>query len=155
MAFLCGCLFAQGIKESELPAGELAQFKDVRQAVYKSGDADFKAKSLIYKQALREAMVKADPSVFPILDKVMPLSGKAQMKSSDLPAEDAAKYKAARKAALAADPTINEKKAAVDQALRAAMIKRDPSIQSIVDKVYPPTGGSAATKASATDLADE
>ncbi len=159
LALMCCSLFAQGMKESDLPADELAKFKTVQAAVYKSDradlNADLKAKNLVYKQAFREAMVQADPSVFPLLDKVIPLSGKAPMKSSELPADDAAKYKAARKAALAADPTINEKKAAVDQALREAMIKMDPSIQPIVDKVYPPGGGSAGSKASGADPATE
>ena len=142
-AMVCS-LSAQAVKVADLPADEQTKFNAVKNDAYKAGDASLKEKNVAYKQAYREAMVKVDPSVFPILEKVFPVSGKAQMKADELSPEDAAKYKAAQSAARKADPSIKEKKAAVDQALRAVMIKLDPSIQPIVDKVYPPASDSSA-----------
>ena len=135
---LCGSVLAQAIKDSDLPEAERAKFTAAKDAAYKAGDADLKQKNLDYKQAFREEMVKADPSIFPLLDKVFPLSGKAQMKVDELSPEDAARYKAAQKAARKANPAIKEKQQAAQQALRAAMLKIDPTIGPIVDKVYPP-----------------
>ena len=133
---------AQAIKEADLPAEEQGKFKAAKDAAYKSGDADLKQKNLDYKQTFREEMVKADPSIFPLLDKVFPVSGKTQMKVDELPAADAERYKAAQKAARKANPAIKEKQQAAQQALRAVMLKIDPSIGPIVDKVYPPTTAS-------------
>jgi 3D (Asp-Asp-Asp) domain-containing protein len=145
LTFVMACsLSAQAVKATDLPADEQTKFNAAKDAAYKAGDASLKEKNVAYKQAYREAMVKADPSVFPIVEKVFPVSGKAQMKADELSPEDAAKYKAAQSAARKADPSIKEKKAAVDQALRAVMIKLDPSIQPIVDKVYPPASASSA-----------
>ena len=144
IAATCAAVQAQAIKEADLPAEEQAKFKAAKDAAYKSGDADLKKKNLDYKQTFREEMVKADPSTFPLLDKVFPVSGKAQMKVDELPAADADRYKAAQKAARKANPAIKEKQQAVQQALRAAMLKIDPTIGPIVDKVYPPATGSAA-----------
>jgi len=143
LSFLLACsLSAQAVKVTDLPADEQTKFNTVKDAAYKAGDASLKEKNMVYKQAYREAMVKVDPSVFPIIEKVFPVSGKAPMKVDELSPEDAAKYKAAQSAARKAEPSIKEKKTAVDQALRAVMIKVDPSIQPIVDKVYPPASGS-------------
>lgn len=135
---LCPLAQAQAVKESDLPAAEKAKFTAAKNAAYKAGDAELKQKNLDYKQAFREEMVKVDAAVFPLLDKVFPLSGKAAMKVDELPPEDAARYKAAQKAARKANPAIKEKQQAAQQALRAAMLKIDPSIGPIVDKVYPP-----------------
>ncbi len=125
------CTAVQAIKESDLPA-----------AAYKSGDADLKQKNLDYKQTLREEMVKLDPSIFPLLDKILLVSGKAQSKVDELPPADAERYKAAQKAASKANPAIKEKQQATQQALRAVMLKIDPTIGPIVDKVYPPATAS-------------
>jgi hypothetical protein len=144
IAATCAAVQAQATKETDLPAEEQAKFKAAKDAAYKSGDADLKQKNLDYKQTFREEMVKADPSTFPLLDKVFPVSGKAQMKVDELPAADADRYKAAQKAARKANPAIKEKQQAVQQALRAVMLKIDPTIGPIVDKVYPPATGSAA-----------
>ena len=89
-------------------------------------------------------MVKLDPSIFPLLDKVFPVSGKAQLKVDELAPADAERYKATQKAARKANPAIKEKQQAVQQALRATMLKIDPTIGPIVDKVYPPATGSEA-----------
>ena len=144
LAATCTAVQAQAIKETDLPAEEQAKFKAAKDAAYKSGDADLKQKNLDYKQTFREEMVKVDPSTFPLLDKVFPVSGKAQMKVDELPAADADRYKAAQKAARKANPAIKEKQQAVQQALRSAMLKIDPTIGPIVDKVYPPVTGSGA-----------
>ncbi|MBJ7390718.1 MAG: hypothetical protein JHC85_04075 [Chthoniobacterales bacterium] len=138
----CAAVQAQAIKETDLPAAEQAQFKAAKDAAYKSGDADLKQKNLDYKQTYREEMVKLDPSIFPLLDKVYPISGKAQIKVDELPAADAERYKAAQKAARKANPAIKEKQQATQQALRAVMLKIDPTIGPIVDKVYPPATAS-------------
>lgn len=130
-------LKAEAIKESDLPANEKEKFQAVMKTLYADKQSDFYKKLTEYKQAFRDAMVKADASVAPILDKVIPVSGAAQMKASELPADEAEKYKAAQKAAKAADPSIAQKDAARKQAQREAMIKADPSIQPIVDKVIP------------------
>lgn len=135
---------AQAVKEADLPPAEKTKFVAAKEAAYKSGDADLKERSLDYKRTFREEMVKADPSIFPLLDKVFPLSGKAPIKIKDLSAEDAARYKAAQKAAKKANPSIKEKQQAAEQALRAAMLKADPSIAPIVDKVYPPASTAPA-----------
>lgn len=135
---------AQAVKDTDLPEAERAKFTAVKDAAYKSGDAELKAKSLDYKQTFREEMVKIDASVFPLLDKVFPLSGKAQMKVDELAPADAERYKAAQKAARKANPAIKEKQQAAQQALRAAMLKIDPSIAPIVDKVYPPADAANA-----------
>lgn len=137
-ATCCAAVQAQALKETDLPAAERAKFTAAKDAAYKAGDADLKAKNLDYKRTFREEMVKIDPSVFPLLDKVFPVSGKAQMKVDELSPEDAARYKAAQKAARKANPAIKEKQQAAQQALRAAMLKIDPTIGPIVDKVYPP-----------------
>ena len=142
IAATCAGVQAQAIKEADLPAEEQGKFKAAKDAAYKSGDADLKQKNLDYKQTFREEMVKADPSIFPLLDKVFPVSGKTQMKVDELPAADAERYKAAQKAARKANPAIKEKQQAAQQALRAVMLKIDPSIGPIVDKVYPPTTAS-------------
>jgi hypothetical protein len=138
VAVTCAAVQAQAIKETELPAAEQAQFKAAKDAANKAADPDVKQKNLDYKQTFREEMVKVDPSVFPLLDKVFPLSGKAQMKVDELAPADAERYKAAQKAARKANPAIKEKQQAAQQALRAVMLKIDPSIGPIVDKVYPP-----------------
>jgi hypothetical protein len=70
------------------------------------------------------------------------------MKVDELPAADADRYKAAQKAARKANPAIKEKQQAVHQALRAVMLKIDPTIGPIVDKVYPPVTGSGADEGS-------
>jgi hypothetical protein len=139
LALACS-VCAQAVKISDLPADEQEKFNTAKSAATKAGDANYKEKNTTYRQAYREAMVKADPTIFPILDKVYPLSGKAQMKSSELSPADAEKYKAAQKAAKAVDPTLKDKKAAADQALREVMIK--------IDKVYPPAASAAAAPAS-------
>jgi len=140
----CTAVQAQAIKETDLPAAEQAQFKAAKDAAYKLGDADLKQKNLDYKQTYREEMVKLDPSIFPLLDKVFPVSGKAQLKVDELPPVDAERYKAAQKAARKANPAIKEKQQAAQQALRAIMLKIDPTIGPIVDKVYPPATSSEA-----------
>ena len=132
------------IRCRHLHGAEQAQFKAAKDAAYKSGDADLKQKNLDYKQTYREEMVKLDPSIFPLLDKVYPISGKAQIKVDELPAADAERYKAAQKAARKANPAIKEKQQAAQQALRAVMLKIDPTIGPIVDKVYPPATGSGS-----------
>lgn len=137
-------LHAQAIKETDLPEAERAKFTAAKEAAYKAGDADLKQKNLDYKQTVREEMVKVDPSIFPLLDKVFPLSGKAPMKIEQLSPEDAARYKTAQKAARKANPAIKEKQQAAQQALRAVMLKIDPSIGPIVDKVYPPATATGA-----------
>jgi len=147
LALACS-VCAQAVKISDLPADEQEKFNTAKSAATKAGDANYKEKNTTYRQAYREAMVKADPTIFPILEKVYPLSGKAQMKSSELSAADAEKYKATQKAAKAVDPTLKDKKAAADQALREVMIKMDASIKPIVDKVYPPAASAAAAPAS-------
>lgn len=129
-------LHAETIKESDLPADEAQKFKAARSAAYKA-EPSVRQLSADYKQYFRDAMIKADASVAPILDKVFPVSGPAPMKTNELPPGEAEKYKAAMKAAKAADPTIARKDAAAKQALRSAMIKADPSVQPIVDKVIP------------------
>jgi hypothetical protein len=144
MSATCAAVQAQAIKETDLPAAEQAHFKSAKDAANKAADPDVKQKSLDYKQTFREEMMKVDPSVFPLLDKVIPLSGKAQMKVDDLAPADAERYKAAQKAARKANPAIKEKQQAAQQALRAAMLKVDPSIGPIVDKVYPPVTASEA-----------
>ena len=144
VAATCTAVQAQAIKETDLPAAEQAQFKAAKDAAYKSGDADLKQKNLDYKQTYREEMVKLDPSIFPLLDKVFPVSGKAQLKVDELAPADAERYKATQKAARKANPAIKEKQQAAQQALRSAMLKIDPTIGPIVDKVYPPTTGSGA-----------
>ena len=136
---------AQAVKESDLPAAEKAKFTAAKDAAYKAGDADLKQKNLDYKQTFREEMMKIDPTIFPVLDKVFPLSGKAQTKVEQLSAEDAARYKAAQKAARKANPAIKEKQQAAQQALRATMLKIDPTIGPIVDKVYPPANAAGGT----------
>jgi len=138
----CAAVQAQAIKETDLPAAEQAHFKAAKDAANKAADPDVKQKNLDYKQTFREEMVKVDPSVFPLLDKVFPLSGKAQMKVDELAPADAERYKAAQKAARKANPAIKEKQQAAQQALRAVMLKIDPSIGPIVDKVYPPVASS-------------
>jgi hypothetical protein len=140
----CTAVQAQAIKETDLPAAEQAQFKAATDAAYKSGDADLKQKNLDYKQTFREEMVKLDPSIFPLLDKILPVSGTAQLKVDELPPVDAERYKAAQKAARKANPAIKEKQQAAQQALRAIMLKIDPTIGPIVDKVYPPATSSEA-----------
>jgi hypothetical protein len=140
----CAAVQAQAIKETDLPAAEQAQFKAAKDAAYKSGDADLKQKNLDYKQTYREEMMKADPSIFPLLDKILPVSGKSQIKVDELPTVDAERYKAAQKAARQANPAIKEKQLAVHQALRVVMLKIDPTIGPIVDKVYPPGNGSGS-----------
>ncbi|MFM6173191.1 MAG: hypothetical protein ACKPB4_13860 [Sphaerospermopsis kisseleviana] len=137
-ALTCGPLHAQAIKETDLPEAERAKFTAAKDAAYKAGDADLKQKNLDYKQTFREEMMKIDPTIFPVLDKVFPLSGKAQMKVEQLSPEDATRYKAAQKAARKANPAIKEKQQATQQALRAVMLKIDPTIGPVVDKVYPP-----------------
>ena len=144
VAATCSAVQAQAIKEADLPADEQAKFKAAKDAANKAGDADLKQKNLDYKQTFREEMVKIDPSIFPLLDKVFPLSGKAQMKVDELPAADADRYKAAQKAARKANPAIKQKQQAAQQALRAAMLKVDPTIGPIVDKVYPPVTASGS-----------
>jgi len=144
MSATCAAVQAQAIKETDLPAAEQAQFKAAKDAAYKSGDSDLKQKNLDYKQTYREEMMKADPSIFPLLDKILPVSGKSQSKVDELPTVDAERYKAAQKAARQANPAIKEKQLAVHQALRVVMLKIDPTIGPIVDKVYPPGTGSGS-----------
>jgi hypothetical protein len=151
VAATCAAVHAQAIKETDLPAAEQAKFKAAKDAANKAGDADVKQKNLDYKQTFREEMVKVDPSIFPLLDKVFPVSGKAQMKVDELPAADAERYKAAQKAARKANPAIKEKQQAVQQALRAAMLKIDPTIGPIVDKVYPPATASGSDAGSSSE----
>ena len=126
---------AQAVKESDLPANEKAQLTAARNAAYKA-DPSLKQLGLEARTAYRDAMIKIDSSVAPILDKVMPVSGPA-MKSSELPAEDQAKYKAAQKAADAADPSLKQKSKAAKQAIYDGAVKADPSVKPIVDKVNP------------------
>ena len=143
-ALTCSPLHAQAVKETDLPEAERAKFTAAKDAAYKAGDADLKQKTLDYKQTFREEMMKIDPTIFPLLDKVFPVSGKAQTKVEQLSPEDAARYKAAQKAARKANPAIKEKQQAAQQALRAVMLKIDPTIGPIVDKVYPPANAAGA-----------
>jgi len=129
-------LHAQAMKESDLPQDEQDHLKTARNAAYKA-DPAVKQKQADAKQYRRDAMIKADPAVAPILDKCMPVSGPAQMKSNDLPADEKAKYDAAKKAADKADPTIKEKEAAAKKDLYDAMIKVDATVKSIIDKIAP------------------
>ena len=134
---LASSLNAQAVKEADLPANEKAQISAARSAASKA-DPALKQQGIDAKQARRDAMIKADPSVAPILDKVMPVSGPAAVKTSELSAEDSAKYKAAYKASDAADPSIKQKDKAAKQAMRDAMIKADPAVAPILDKISPP-----------------
>jgi hypothetical protein len=132
---LAASVQAQAVKEADLPANEKAQLTAARAGAYKA-DPMLKQLNIDSRIAYRDAMIKVDSSVAPILDKVMPVSGPA-MKSSELPAEDQAKYKAAYKAADAADPSLKQKSKAAKQAVFEAAIKADPSVKPIVDKVNP------------------
>lgn len=127
-------LHAQAVKESELPQDEQTHLKDARNAAYKA-DPSLKQMALNARQARRDAMIKADPSVATILDKCMPLSGAASVKSSDLPPEEKAKYNAAKKASDQANPRLKAGEDAAKKAVFAAAVKADPTIAPIVSKL--------------------
>jgi len=131
-------LHAQAIKPSDLPPADQEKYKAAQKAA-RAADPTIKQKSDDAKAAARAGMLKADPSIAPILDKVMPVSGTAA-KLSELPQADQEKYKAAQKAARAADPTIKQKSDDAKAAARAGMLKADPSIAPILDKVMPVSG---------------
>ena len=113
------------------------QLKAAKNAAYKA-DPTLKQMGIDYKTAYRDAMIKIDPTLTEILDKVMPVSGPAAMKTTELSADDQTKYKSAYKAAEAADPSLKQKSKAAKQAIYDGAIKADPSVKPIVDKISPP-----------------
>jgi hypothetical protein len=133
---LASTLNAQAVKEADLPANEKAQLVEARKAALKA-DPALKQLTIDAKQAKRDAIIKADPSVALILDNVMPVKGPPIVKVGELPAEDLAKFKAAMKASKA-DPSVSQKEMAAKQAMRDAMIKADPAVAPILDKLSTP-----------------
>ena len=127
-------LHAQAVKESDLSQDEQTHLKNARNAAYKA-DPALKQMALNARQARRDAMIKADPSVAPILDKCMPLSGSASVKSADLPTDEKAKYNAAKKASDQANPGLKTAEDAAKKAAYAAMVKTDPTVAPIVSKL--------------------
>ena len=81
-----------------------------------------------------EAIVKIDPTVEPLAKKMyiapaMPLDA--------LPADEKTKYDAALKA-MWSDPALKQASEARTKALNEAMLKIDPNVKPILDKLYPP-----------------
>ena len=109
--------------------------------------------------AMRAAMVAADPTLAPTLDKIRDARGRAkgvrdryesltpeqreQLKSARTAAKDDPAVVAAREAMKSADSPEARRAAgkAMHEAMKAAMTKQDPGLAALLEKLGPPPGG--------------
>jgi hypothetical protein len=109
--------------------------------------------------AMRAAMVAADPTLAPTLDKIRDARGRAkgmrdryesltpeqreQLKSARSIAKDDPAVVAAREAMKSADSPEARRAAgkAMHEAMKAAMTKQDPGLAALLEKLGPPPGG--------------
>lgn len=120
---------------------ERKQFMEARQKAEAAPEvAETKTKAMEARKAVMEAMkaamVKADPSLAPIVEKMHAAGG-----PKELTPEERQKLQAARKSAMA-DPDVQKAMAEAQplekahrDALHAAMLKADPTIGPILEKV--------------------
>jgi hypothetical protein len=103
------------------------------------------ADAKVQAKAVEAAMVKADPSVEPLLTKLSALlngNWYSPAESDTLSAADWQKIRAARSTALAANPdlvsagkALQEKKQAFNAKVSSALAKADPSLAGLIEKL--------------------
>ena len=109
--------------------------------------------------AMRAAMIAADPTLAPTLDKIRDARGRAkgvrdryesltpeqreQLKAARSVAKDDPAVVAAREQMKSADSPEARRAAgkAMHEAMKAAMTKQDPSLAALLEKLGPPPGG--------------
>ncbi len=109
--------------------------------------------------AMRAAMIAADPTLAPTLDKIRDARGRAkgvrdryesltpeqreQLKSARSVAKDDPAVVAAREKMKSADSPEARRAAgkAMHEAMKAAMTRQDPSLAALLEKLGPPPGG--------------
>lgn len=148
---LAGSLFAADLDPATMSEAEWTEYRFERVTVIRTNpDLSAESKQLeadakVQAKAVEAAMVKADPSVEPLLVKLAALlngNWYAPAEGGMLSPADWQKIRAARSAALAANPdlvaankALQEKKQAFNAKVSAALIKADPSLAGLVEKL--------------------
>lgn len=130
---------AQTMKVEDLPPDEKVKYKDLNKYVRKLNPALQKEKDEV-QAAYREAMLRLDPTVQDFID----------LKKDERTDEQNYKYDKAKHLAEANDPTLKERNKANKAAIEEAMLKTDPEIEPILNKLRKPAGGAAAASSAAS-----
>ena len=149
--FLAGSLCAASSDPASLSEAEWTEYRFERLTVVRTNPElaaaaeQLKSDTKKQEQAVEAAMVKADPSVAPLLTKLASLlkgNWYAPAESDMLSFADWQKIRAARAAALQANPdlvsaqtALKVKKEALDAKVDAALVKADPSLAELVGKM--------------------
>lgn len=148
---IAGGLMAADLDPATLSEAEWTEYRFERLTVVRT-NPDLAAASEALKadtkkqaQAVEAAMVKTDPSVAPLLVKLAALldgNWYAPAESDVLSFADWQKIRAARAAALQANPdlvsaqkALKDKKEALDAKVDAALVKADPGLAGLVDRM--------------------
>jgi 2-oxo-4-hydroxy-4-carboxy--5-ureidoimidazoline (OHCU) decarboxylase len=148
---IAGSLIAADLDPATLSEAEWTEYRFERLMVVRANPdlaaaADaLKADTKSQAQAVEAAMVKADPSVAPLLTKLAALlngNWYAPAEGDVLSFADWQKIRAARAAALQANPdlvssqkALKDKKEALDAKVDATLVKADPSLAGLVGKL--------------------
>lgn len=148
---LAGRLFAADLDPATMTEAEWTEYRFERLTVIRTTpelsaeSKELEAEAMAQTQAVDAAMVKADPSVEPLLAKLSALlkgNWYAPAEGDMLSAADWTKIRAARAAALQENPGLvaansaqKEKRRAFDAKVSSALIKADPSLTGLIEKL--------------------
>jgi len=151
VALLAGSLFAADLDPATMSEAEWTEYRFERLTIIRTTpelsaeSKQLEAEAMAQTTAMEAAMVKAEPSVEPVLAKLSALlkgNWYAPSEVDLLSAADWAKIRAARAAALQANPELaaansaqKERKQAFDARVGSALIKADPSLAGLVEKL--------------------
>lgn len=151
VVLLTGSLFAVDLDPATMSEAEWTEYRFERVTVIRTNpdlaaeSKQLEAAAKSQAQAVEAAMMKADPSVGPLLARLAALlkgSWYAPAEGEMLTAADWQKIRATRAAALQANPdlvaankAVKEKKQAFDAKVDAALIKADPSLAGLIGRM--------------------
>jgi hypothetical protein len=142
LALSSGLIMFSDSKAEELSPEEKAKFIEANKAVRKANpDFDVQKKAII--AAYREAVLKIDSTLADIVD----------LKRDALTPDQQTKLAKARKDAEKADPTLKERSKANTDAVNAAILKADPTMEPILSKMVRKPGTPASAPAPASPAA--
>jgi len=134
-------LHAQAVKESDLTPEEKTLFNAAKSKAV--ADPSYKQAVEVVRTTKIELITKADPTLESIAPKIFVPTA---LNSNDLPADDKAKWNVAMNKVLK-DPALKQADDNVLKARNEAMLKIDPNVKPILDKLYPPASAQPAASA--------
>lgn len=137
-------LHGQAVKESDLTPEEQAIYTPVKSKA--GSDPAVKNANEKLRILKVEKITKIDPALKPLTDKVLP---PLPVSPNDLPEDEKAKWKDAN-SAINKDPEIVKATSDFQQARIDAMLKMNPAVKPILEKLFP---ASFSTPAASTPAA--